>query len=157
MRAMFKKMLILERSPEAGEPLLGALIGFRKIVVGDRDWRIVWRVVEDGGSRPILDISEIWAAGARADSEVYEELKTRIEKLGKNPKTQPLAEVIERMGRFYDRIEAKAEPVRATGLPDWLATALKLQLGLDDDAISGLSEEQAQTLLVEHWQSKKGE
>lgn len=41
VRSVFKKMLLLEKSPEAGEPLLGALVGFRKLVVGDRDWRIV--------------------------------------------------------------------------------------------------------------------
>lgn len=40
VRWCFKKMLLLESSPEAGEPLVGGLIGFRKLVVGDRDWRI---------------------------------------------------------------------------------------------------------------------
>ena len=34
-----KKMLLLERDPNAGDPLLGGLIGWRKLVVGDRDWR----------------------------------------------------------------------------------------------------------------------
>ncbi len=43
-RQALKKMILLERDPEAGEPLLGALIGFRKLIVGDRHWRIVWRV-----------------------------------------------------------------------------------------------------------------
>ncbi|MCW2132330.1 type II toxin-antitoxin system RelE family toxin [Arthrobacter sp. VKM Ac-2550] len=44
VRWAFKKMLLLERPAHAGEPLLGSLIGFRKLAVGDRDWRIVWRV-----------------------------------------------------------------------------------------------------------------
>ena len=47
VRTVFKKMLLLERSTNAGEPLLGALLGFRKLIVGDRDWRIVWRVTAD--------------------------------------------------------------------------------------------------------------
>ena len=37
VRTVLKKMLLLERSTNAGEPLLGASIGFRKLVVGDRD------------------------------------------------------------------------------------------------------------------------
>ena len=41
VRDVFKKMLLLERAADAGEPLLGALVGFRKLVVGDRDYRIV--------------------------------------------------------------------------------------------------------------------
>ena len=90
VRAVFKKMLLLERSPDAGEPLLGALVGFRKLVVGDRHWRIVWRVTADTDGTPILDISEIWAVGARSDSEIYEELKARVARIGDDPKLQPL-------------------------------------------------------------------
>lgn len=41
LRWALKKMLLLEESPDAGEPLLGNLIGWRKLTVGDRDWRIV--------------------------------------------------------------------------------------------------------------------
>lgn len=32
-----KKLLMLERDPLAGEPLLGALVGYRKLVVGNPD------------------------------------------------------------------------------------------------------------------------
>jgi mRNA interferase RelE/StbE len=62
VRWCLKKMLLLERDPMAGEPLLGGLIGFRRLVVSDRHWRIVWRVVEDDASGTLVDIAEVWAA-----------------------------------------------------------------------------------------------
>ncbi|GAA1416018.1 hypothetical protein AUR04nite_29770 [Glutamicibacter uratoxydans] len=155
VRAVFKKMLILERSPEAGEPLLGALVGFRKIVVGDRSWRIVWRVSEDPSGIPILDISEVWAVGARADSEVYEELVSRVERIGNDPKLRPLAEVLHEMGRLYETVEANTEPVRESSLPLWMITALRDQLDLPDSEISSVTEEQAQALLMAHWSKGK--
>ncbi|WP_143758378.1 type II toxin-antitoxin system RelE family toxin [Corynebacterium efficiens] len=54
VREVFKKMLLLERATDAGEPLLGALVGFRKLVVGDCDYRIAW------GKRPMMPISRSW-------------------------------------------------------------------------------------------------
>jgi mRNA interferase RelE/StbE len=43
VRWALKKMLLLERDPEAGQALHGVLIGWRKLVVGDRDRRVDWR------------------------------------------------------------------------------------------------------------------
>src|SRR5690606_25938258 len=118
-------MLLLEKSPEAGEPLLGALVGFRKLVVGDRNRRIVWRITEDASGRPILDISEVWAIGARSDGEVYDELTSRVARMGDNPKIQSLKDVIVQMGRLYASVEATAEPLKASMLPEWMQTALQ--------------------------------
>ena len=83
VRDLFAKMLLLERASDAGEPLVGALVGFRKLVVGDRSWRIVWRETTDVRNNPVLDISEIWAAGAREDGEIYSEMKRRVERRGR--------------------------------------------------------------------------
>ncbi len=151
VRAVFKKMLLLEKSPEAGEPLLGALVGFRKLVVGDRDWRIVWRITEDASGMPILDISEIWAVGARSDGEVYEELTSRVARLGNNPKIRPLKDVIVQMGRLYESVEATAEPDHTPSLPEWMISALKDQLQLSDREILGLTEQQVQERLMAYW------
>lgn len=151
VRSVFKKMLLLEKSPEAGEPLLGALVGFRKLVVGDRDWRIVWRITQDASGRPILDISEIWAVGARSDGEVYDELTARVARMGDDPKIQSLKDVIIQMGRLYESVEATPEPARGSNLPEWLETALVEQLHLSAQEISGLSEQQAQQKLMQHW------
>ncbi|PJJ45833.1 mRNA interferase RelE/StbE [Glutamicibacter mysorens] len=143
VRAVFKKMLLLEKSPEADEPLLGALVGFRKLVVGDRDWRIVWRITEDASGTPMLDISEIWAVGARSDGEVYDELTSRVARMGNNPKIRPLKDVIVQMGRLYESVEATAGPDRTSPLPEWMISALKDQLQLSDREILGLTEQQA--------------
>ena len=58
-------MLLLERDPLAGEPLLGTLVGYRKLVVGNRDWRIVWRASTDQRGTLTIEIAEVWAVVAR--------------------------------------------------------------------------------------------
>lgn len=151
LRAVFKKMLLLEKSPYAGEPLIGALVGFRKLVVGDRDWRIVWRITEDLSGQPVLDISEVWAVGARSDGEVYGELNSRVARMGDDPKIQPLKDVIVQMGRLYESFDATAEPSRNPALPEWMKAALREQLQLSSKEISELSEQQAQQKLMAHW------
>jgi mRNA interferase RelE/StbE len=155
VRTVFKKMLLLERSPDAGEPLLGALVGFRKLVVGDRHWRIVWRVTADSDGTPILDVSEIWAVGSRSDSEIHEELKVRVARIGDDPKLQPLKDVIAQMGRLYDAVEATAEPSRKPSVPEWLEAALRDQLNLAPEEISNITEQQGQELLMKYWSSHR--
>ena len=54
LRAVLKKMLLLESDPNAGNPLLGELVGFRKLTVGDRQWRIIWRTA-NGRINPLSD------------------------------------------------------------------------------------------------------
>ncbi len=153
VRTIFKKMLLLERSPETGEPLLGALVGFRKLVAGNRDWRIVWRVTEDDQHDPVLDIAEVWAAGARADDQVYRELTARVERAGANPspRVRALAAVIAEMGRLYSNVTAADEPARGREFPEWLANGLAEVLHLTDREIAGLSVEEGQRRLTEHW------
>ncbi|MCU6479893.1 type II toxin-antitoxin system RelE family toxin [Arthrobacter sp. A2-55] len=155
VRSVFKKMLLLERSPNAGEPLLGALIGFRKLVVGDRHWRIVWRVTEDTDGTLILDISEVWAVGVRSDSEVYEELMARVARIGDDPQLQPLKDVITQMGRLYESVEAAAEPPKHPAMPDWLQAALSDQLNLGPEQIAQMTEQQGQELLMKHWTGRR--
>lgn len=154
LRAVFKKMLLLEKSPTAGEPLLGALVGFRKLVVGDRDWRIVWRITEDSSGIPVLDISEVWAVGARSDGEVYDELTSRVARMGNDPKIRPLKDVITQLGRLYESVQVTAEPSRESVLPEWMEVALKEQLHLQPQEIVELTEQQAQQKLMEHWSKK---
>lgn len=156
VRDLFAKMLLLERASDAGEPLVGALVGFRKLVVGDRLWRIVWRETTDVRNNPVLDISEIWAAGAREDREIYSEMKRRVEKARKagHPQAKPLAEVLEHMGRLYSDIPATLEPTQPAGLPDWLVRGLREELHLPMEEIANLSEPDAQRLMVKHWSRK---
>jgi mRNA interferase RelE/StbE len=111
VRWALKKMLLLERDPEAGRPLLGDLIGWRKLVVGDRDWRIVWRVTTGEAGNQVIDIAEVCAVGARADAEVYAETSDRISALGRHPTAQALSDVIERLERAAGSVTAATEPV----------------------------------------------
>lgn len=86
MTAYPKRVCVVRLTEDAGDLLLSALSGLRKLVVGDRHWRIVWRVTEDTDGTPILDIFEVWAIGDRSDSEIFEELKVRVERIGADPK-----------------------------------------------------------------------
>lgn len=153
LRAVFAKMILLERNTEAGEPLLGALVGFRKLVVGDRHWRIVWRRTTDEAHQPTLEVAEVWAAGARADSEIYEELRQRIASLRRDDdeRLASLADVVEEMGRLYADIPVHPEPELRPEIPEWLVQGLKANLHLTDEEIAGLGEDQAKGLLMKHW------
>ncbi|MBU3704801.1 MAG: type II toxin-antitoxin system RelE/ParE family toxin [Ilumatobacteraceae bacterium] len=53
------KIEMIQRNPEVGEPLRGALAGFRKLAVQNRQLRIIWRVTWEDGGTAIVDISEI--------------------------------------------------------------------------------------------------
>lgn len=67
----------LETDPESrGQPLgsraSGSLVTFRKLVVGNRDYRIVYRVEADG------TVVVVWVIGKRADAECYRLALSRI-------------------------------------------------------------------------------
>ena len=103
VRWALKKMLLLERHPDAGEPLLGGLVGWRKLIIGNRDWRLVWRITHDDLGATVIEVAEVWAVGARADAEVYAEMVSRVESLPKTPMTLTLVEVIERLRASANR------------------------------------------------------
>lgn len=121
-----KKILLLERDPEAGEPLVGGLIGFRKLVVGDRTWRVVWRVTHDTTGTCIVDVAEVWAAGARSESAVYSEMAARIAKLGDSPKAHALTQVLEQFAKVSQGLVAlpEPEPEPEPAVPAWLVERL---------------------------------
>jgi mRNA interferase RelE/StbE len=156
VRWCVKKMLLLERSPLAGEPLLGDLIGFRKLVVGDRSWRIVWRVLSDEAGAVVIDIAEVWAAGARADAEVYEEVRRRMKDLGAEAAPRPLADVLPALGRLFDDLGAAVEPVAAPapGTPEWLVERVVKTVGLDRAEVASMTPDEAMSVLENHWSTR---
>ncbi|HZU14494.1 MAG TPA: type II toxin-antitoxin system RelE/ParE family toxin [Chloroflexota bacterium] len=85
-----KKLLRLEElGIEAGQPLGGALTNWRKIVVGDRDWRIIYTV------DPEDTVATVWVIGDRADAECYQEAQTRVARLAETrPEARTLASVM---------------------------------------------------------------
>lgn len=150
VRWALKKMIQLERGPNAGEPLLGGLIGYRKITVGDRDWRIVWRVVQDdvGGFR--VEVAEVWAIGYRKDSEVYGEIKQRVTDAGTSPKTKALTDVLELFTKQARDLTATPEPDYPEPVPKWLRDSLLYVVHLPASQVETLSLEEAEAVWTEH-------
>ncbi len=61
-----------KRGSPLGSKLSGNLTTFRKLVVGDRDYRIVYRVDPDGS------VVVVWVIGRRSDDEVYHLAMSRL-------------------------------------------------------------------------------
>ena len=75
---VIKAMKKLEVQPEQrGEPLgsqvTGDLTTFRKLVVGDREFRIIYRVEQDGR------VCVVWVIGRRVDRECYALAVSRLQ------------------------------------------------------------------------------
>lgn len=142
LRWALKKLLLLEQNPEAGEPLRGALIGFRKLTVSNRTWRVVWRVTHDDTGTVIVDVAEVWAVGARSNDEVYAEMTRRVTEMPQSPITLALSEVVDRLGRSAAGIAPASEPVDVQ-LPQWLVDNLIHQAGMRSDQVQDLTLRQA--------------
>ncbi|MEU8631618.1 type II toxin-antitoxin system mRNA interferase toxin, RelE/StbE family [Amycolatopsis sp. NPDC048633] len=76
-KIVLKALVKLEEEPEQrGQPLGsradGNLTTFRKLVIGDRDYRAVYRVEEDG------TVVVVWVIKERADGECYELAVNRL-------------------------------------------------------------------------------
>ena len=138
-----KKMLLLERDPDAGEPLLGALIGYRKLVVGNRDWRLVWRTTTDARGSLVVEIAEVWAVGARSDAEVYDEMTRRVATLADAPVRRSLSDIIEQLGRRATGLEAKAVATPRSAPEQWLVDRLVHTAGMDSAEVLSMTSEEA--------------
>src|SRR5260370_23284594 len=71
-RLLAKLVRLEEVGEEAGQPLGRGLTGWRKIVVGDRDWRIIFT------TNPDETAATVWGIGDRADAACYEEAQRRV-------------------------------------------------------------------------------
>lgn len=157
VRAALKKMLLLERNAHAGEPLLGNLVGWRKLVVGDNHWRIVWKVSPDSVGGLTVTISEVWAVGVRSDTEVYSEMSERLARAGSVAESAGLAEVVELLGRRVarDDIHAAGEP-NIDPVPGWLRTRLVHTAGVPAAEVDGLTGEEAMRRWEQYMSSGDG-
>lgn len=139
-----KKMIHLEQNPEAGDGLLGGLVGWRKITVGDRDWRLIWRVTHDDGGAVIVDVAEVWAFGARSDAEVYAEMAGRVATAPQTPRTKALADVLDTLGRLGGSLDATPEPAAPPEPPQpWLRDALLYVVKLPAARVGAMDHERA--------------
>jgi mRNA interferase RelE/StbE len=138
-----KKMLLLEVNPLAGEPLLGSVVGYRKLVVGDRDWRIVWRAISDERGTLNIEVAEVWAVGARADGEVYAEMERRIASLGNTPVRRSLEAIVGELGKAAQAVQVTPVAVAPSAPEPWLVDRLVHTAGLDRDEVLAMTSEQA--------------
>ena len=91
-----KKLKQLEDEPEKRGAPLGTrsssnLTTFRKLVVGDRDYRIVYRVEPDG------TVCVVWVIGRSSDNEVYQMALARLKMLARDDLTADLTGLLKRV------------------------------------------------------------
>lgn len=73
-RSFLRKLVEIEqKGSKAGVPLGRGLTGWRKITVGDRNWRIIFRVA------PQETVATVCVIGDREDEACYEEAQRRAE------------------------------------------------------------------------------
>lgn len=150
VRWALKKMIQIERDPSAGEPLLGGLIGYRKITVGDRDWRVVWRIVQDEAGDYLIEVAEVWAVGYRKDSEVYAEIRRRVANADSSPKTKALSDVLELFAKQSRDLMATPEPEQPEPVPKWLTDALLYVVKIPASRVEKMNLEEAENAWEEH-------
>lgn len=77
LRLFLAKLLRLEEvGKDAGQPLGNQLTSLRKIVVGDRNWRIIFKVNSDD------TLATVWVIGDRSDSACYQDAVQRLKEAG---------------------------------------------------------------------------
>lgn len=98
-----KKLIRLEEvGKDAGLPLGRGLVGWRKIVVGDRDWRIIFTV------DPADTVATVWVIGDRDDDACYDIAQRRVEAMGKDrPQAASLAAGMFQIGQSRQRAKKK--------------------------------------------------
>ena len=100
LKAFLKKLIEIEqKGSQAGVPLGKGLTGWRKVTVGDRDWRIVFRV------NPDETVATVCVIGDREDEACYVEAQKRAEDI-ENADAKSLAETM--MEVHGNRKERKA-------------------------------------------------
>ena len=76
LELFLKKLIRLEEVGEdAGLPLRRDLTGWRKIVVGKKDWRIIFSMNDEKTT------ATVWVVGDRSDAECYDEATRRVRAL----------------------------------------------------------------------------
>lgn len=92
LKPVLSKIAQLENNVELGQSLgrrqSGNLTTFRKLTVGNREIRIVYRVDPDA------TVCVIWVIAGRADNECYTLAVDRLGALGDNPAARPLADAL---------------------------------------------------------------
>jgi mRNA interferase RelE/StbE len=88
MQFLGKLVRLEELGKNAGLPLGSTLTGLRKITVGDRNWRIIFKM------NPEDTVATVWVIGDRNDSACYEETVRRLQSAGSRPEAVGFSAVI---------------------------------------------------------------
>lgn len=155
VRWCLKKLIVIERDPNAGEPLLGGLVGYRKITVGDRDWRIVWKVTDGDMGGYVVDVAEVWGVGYRKDSDVYDEIRARIKAADSSPATKTLVDVLALFEKSGRGLSATAEPEEPEPTPQWLVDALVRVAGTSASDVAAMTPAEAKNAWEQFTSSPK--
>lgn len=98
LKAFLRKLVeIEEKGSGAGQPLGRDLVGWRKITVGDRNWRIVFRIDREE------TVATVCVIGDREDGACYEEAKQRVERANEEDATSPAESMLELFGSRNER------------------------------------------------------
>ena len=104
IKQFFKKLLeIEEHGAMAGEPLGRNLVGWRKLTVGNRNWRIVFRVNSDDTEALVCVI------GDREDAACYEEAERRAKQKNDADAASLAASMMEVLGNRKQRKAARTK------------------------------------------------
>ena len=89
-----------------------------------------------------IEIAQVWAIGARSDSQIYDEIRERIKVSTLSPAGTALAEVLALFSEKVSDVTVQSEPLDQPA-PEWLLNRLVHSVGLTKAGIRGLSVDQA--------------
>jgi mRNA interferase RelE/StbE len=104
IKQFFKKLLEIEANGAmAGEPLGRNLVGWRKLTVGNRNWRIIFRVSPDE------TVALVCVVGDREDAACYEEAERRAKEKNDADAASLAASMMEVLGSRKQRKAARTK------------------------------------------------
>jgi mRNA interferase RelE/StbE len=107
LKQFFKKLLEIEANgSQAGEPLGRNLVGWRKITVGNRNWRILFRVDKDE------TVATVCVIGDREDAACYEEAQRRAQQIKDADATGLAASMMDLLGTRKQRNAARSKALK---------------------------------------------
>ncbi|MDS1272487.1 hypothetical protein RIF23_19550 [Lipingzhangella sp. LS1_29] len=141
---VLRGILPLEDNPELGYPLGGELTGWRKLLVGQGSWRVIYHAVRDRR----VDVGAVVATGAAADAQIHAEALRLVRSTrGGGSAVARLARTLERLGRRSREAVPLTADQPGQVVPQWLADRLVYTAGMPRLQVAALDLEQA----VDRW------
>lgn len=133
--AIFKKLRILSTNVKAGYPLGGELTGFRKLIIGAKTYRVVYRVADKH-----VEICEIWAIGHRRNDSIYRRAVDRVRTAAiTRPELLDVAKLMELVTDLDGVDLIGASRVEADPVPEWLYAKLIHIVGMPTHEVAAMT------------------